>query len=742
MKNLIFILFIVGSMKDLTAQVFTRVLSKEQKVQDFFQYPIDKNTPYYKQPDINFERILEDDKRIGDPLKRVAVKVDQNYTTEDGLWSQYGDVMVWQIGFHAPKARSINLLMKDIVLPKESEMFVLSKKRDIIHGPVTPDIIYDKVYSTDIIESKEVLVLVKTNLSNKKEFNLTINGVCQGVPKISSLRDWGDAQDCQSDVNCPVGLGWENERDAVAVIIKDGAKICSGSLINNQCQDMRSFLLTGFHCLDGNNNKELSQSEKNLSTYTFRFKYEASSPSCPGPSTGTQGSWITYSGALFRAANVSSDFALIELNGSLINQPDIAVAGWNRDTARATSGVGIHHPSGDAKKISIFSTPPFRSIVGATACGGPLNGTKHWSVFWSQQGLPESGSSGSPLFDQNKRIVGQAIGGNSDCIPDNICNFTVYGRFDNSWNDGGTSETRLSDWLGTGNSPMTMNTISSPWIHPWVTNSGVEFVCTSNKVFSLNDPIPGRIISWSVSNPGLFATSGGAATSGSGQTATLRAASNSSQGSAVLTFTLSLSGCNNVTVTRNIWVGKPSLPATYPSGDPAIQLGVGQLSSVSLLGTSHSTGVFPFLGNWAAYGAVSVATPNPISHNTYTALYEGTGNFSVYTQNSCGISQTKWGAFNVTGNCNPCPRIIINNPIQNILNVEIPDYVFFEENGIVKKTTQGDFLLMDQSGQYIKSEKFYGKQHSTNVDFVKPGLYILNMRSDDFDLTEKVVIIK
>jgi hypothetical protein len=42
-----------------------------------------------------------------------------------------------------------------------------------------------------------------------------------------------------------------------------------------------SFFLTAFHCLDLNEDGELSNSEKDLSNYTFRFKYEASDPKCP-----------------------------------------------------------------------------------------------------------------------------------------------------------------------------------------------------------------------------------------------------------------------------------------------------------------------------------------------------------------------------------------------------------------------------------------------------------------------------
>ena len=66
----------------------------------------------------------------------------------------------------------------------------------------------------------------------------------------------------------------------------------------------------------------------------------------------------------------------------------------------------------------------------------------------------EGGSSGSPLFDPDGRIIGQLYGGSSECtgLSDNGA-ADIYGRVDKSWNGAGTSSTRLSDWLdsaGTG----------------------------------------------------------------------------------------------------------------------------------------------------------------------------------------------------------------------------------------------------------------------------------------------------
>ncbi|MFQ5495882.1 MAG: fibronectin type III domain-containing protein, partial [Phycisphaerae bacterium] len=67
-------------------------------------------------------------------------------------------------------------------------------------------------------------------------------------------------------------------------------------------------------------------------------------------------------------------------------------------------------------------------------------------------------SSGSPLFDQNHRIVGQLHGGFAACGNNDS---DWYGRFSVSWNGGGTPSSRLRDWLdAAGTGAMTVDFVS------------------------------------------------------------------------------------------------------------------------------------------------------------------------------------------------------------------------------------------------------------------------------------------
>jgi V8-like Glu-specific endopeptidase len=129
-----------------------------------------------------------------------------------------------------------------------------------------------------------------------------------------------------------------------------------------------------------------------------------------------------------------SDFALLELNQRPSGNTGITYAGWSRSTITLNSAVGIHHPKGDVMKISFENDVPtqvsYDAGDGIALC---------WRVIWTS-GTTEIASSGSPLYNQNHRIVGQLYGGTASC--NNPSGHDNYGRFDVSWTNGLTLVSR------------------------------------------------------------------------------------------------------------------------------------------------------------------------------------------------------------------------------------------------------------------------------------------------------------
>ena len=143
------------------------------------------------------------------------------------------------------------------------------------------------------------------------------------------------------------------------------------------------------------------------------------------------------SGGTLLVNSNQSDVALIELSQTPPAAYNVQYAGWDHSGNTPTSAVGIHHPSGDLKKICFEDDSP-------TICG------RRSRVVHQRMGIGRHGRRllGSPLFDQNHRVIGQLYGGAAACAGSvNNGQADWYGRFDVSW---GLGLDEYLDPAGTG----------------------------------------------------------------------------------------------------------------------------------------------------------------------------------------------------------------------------------------------------------------------------------------------------
>jgi hypothetical protein len=168
---------------------------------------------------------------------------------------------------------------------------------------------------------------------------------------------------------------------------------------------------------------------------------------------------------------------------------NVFYAGWNNGTTPADSVTAIHHPSGDIKKCSRASNPVTASSYDAG------NGTAQtWQIGQWTDGVTESGSSGSPLFDQNKRIIGQLYGGPSACGVSTADLTDHYGRFCVSWDTGSTPQTRLHDWLDPGNTNAVTNDGYDPNVAHFSLDASVMSIASPGAELCSNSITPSVII--------------------------------------------------------------------------------------------------------------------------------------------------------------------------------------------------------------------------------------------------------
>ena len=349
---------------------------------------------------------------------------------------QNGDVL-YQYGIECKNALSINLQFDQFYLPEEATLYIVDPIHRKFDGAYTHfNNNKANMLGTEILKTDKVIIEVLIPAEKQQLAKLNLSLIVHGYKSLESmLKSLNSSGTCEIDVNCPLGLGWENQRNSVALMIMGGST-CTGSLVNNTSGTIIPYFLSANHC------------GTSPGAWVFRFKWESPEnqvdcgtavPSINGPTN------MSVNGGTLCSNYSASDFTLTLLNQAPDPSWDIYYNGWDRSNIPATQLTVIHHPAGDIKKISRDNS----TAVSSTFNGGAAD--SHWQAPSWDYGATEGGSSGSPLFNQDHRTIGQLHGGNSACgeSPSNMND--DFGKFHVSWDGGGTDITRLSNWLDPGN---------------------------------------------------------------------------------------------------------------------------------------------------------------------------------------------------------------------------------------------------------------------------------------------------
>lgn len=390
---------------------------------------------------------IEDDARNKQGVMyRIGVPVPIEFDIyKDGTWHNDGNGnLIYEVKFISTGALGLNVSFDEFTLPESSQLRFYNTETNALIGPYgSENSTEDGFMNTAIIKGEHCIMELIIPESAKGELKLHVNEIgyfYRNIDPFEGTRALGDSDPCEVNVNCSEGASWTDESRGVArIMVKDGGYgWCSGSLLNNTLNDCTPYFLTAQHCGAG-------APASDFRMWVFYFKYEGAT--CPDPGAEPVSSVVTGCVRVAASGTAStinkSDFLLVILKNRPVAAANAYYNGWSRSATASTSGVGIHHPASDIKKISTYTT-----TLGNTTWDGTPN--SHWRVYWAAttngHGVTEGGSSGSPIFNNSGYVVGDLSGGGSFCTQTNAPD--AYGKFLYSWSScGATAQLQLAPWL-------------------------------------------------------------------------------------------------------------------------------------------------------------------------------------------------------------------------------------------------------------------------------------------------------
>lgn len=375
-------------------------------------------------PMVSNSELIEQDRiaaEHGEKSLRFGLDFPVNYTTSNsGSWKVLrSGRAVWQLEVRSATAKNLNFVFSRFKLPEGSRFFAYSADGSHILGAFT-ERNNNKLnnFATLPVKGNRVILELSVPAEMQGAVEFELSAIVHGYRDFyKELKDFDDSGNCNNNVVCPEGEPWEAQIRSSVMLLSGNFRFCSGAAINNTNNDGTPYILTADHC-----------DPSPADIFMFNYFSPVCTPNQDGNTTDVM------QGCIVRARNAGSDFALVELLEPFEPAYNVFLSGWSRQDAPSDSTTGIHHPRGDVMKITFNDDGTEATDWGGADC---------WHVFDWEDGTTEPGSSGSPLYNEQKQIIGQLYGGTANCN-NNIDDY--YGRLVTSW-EGATASARLRDWL-------------------------------------------------------------------------------------------------------------------------------------------------------------------------------------------------------------------------------------------------------------------------------------------------------
>jgi hypothetical protein len=418
--------------------------------------------PFEEMPPFDLEEELCIDSLNEDGLRgsyRFAYKfmTDFNRSNSGYSFTLPDGTKVWRLGIHSPGALSQNVLFTEFEIPEGACLFLYNPDQTHVLGSFTHRNNTDlRLFPVSPVEGDRLIIEYREPADVDFPGRLTVGEVNHAYRSLrrepaGNLSGYSCMEPPACFTDDPL-VTEELSRSTVLLII-DGIYACTGVMVNNANHDGTPYVLTASHCI----NKDFAVSDREQydviagSIVTF-FNYN--SPLCSTVLRGAEE--MSMSSATLKAVNENVDMALLELMEipPVYYQP--YYAGWNIAAQPSAPYFGIHHPRASVKRISWLDDGLKYGTFNIAAY--PFFKEAHWNITEWTAGSTDAGSSGSPLFDGEGRVIGALSGGYSTCKTPKDDYFYALNKAWDPLDKSGNAEPddrRLSHWLNPSSADIT-----------------------------------------------------------------------------------------------------------------------------------------------------------------------------------------------------------------------------------------------------------------------------------------------
>jgi len=385
---------------------------------------------------------------------QFAERRDVNLTPfNSGEWRMSGDFHEWTLSIHSKNALSLNLGFTEYQLPGDASLSIISDSGEII-GPFTQADNKEHLQLwTPIVSGDKLTIILRIADKDMSALELRLSAVNHGY-RFAETRSVSGS--CNIDILCrneeafSLIEKYQDQINSVGVVQVNGNLLCSGFLINNAKNDFTPYFITAAHC---------KIDERNASSVVVYWNYENSFCRTPNSFLSSEtgdgmlnkfntGAELISSAVSGEINSLSVDFTLIKLNNPVDPNHFPYFAGWDLSSGFTDTTFTVHHPNAEEKRISFdFGKPRFSPMLeDSVIVGGEfIEDSIFVRVLNWELGTTEFGSSGSPLFNREGKAIGLLSGGKASCVQQDM--YDEYGWIGLAWENEGTPETRLKDWL-------------------------------------------------------------------------------------------------------------------------------------------------------------------------------------------------------------------------------------------------------------------------------------------------------